>query len=85
MPRSSWRFSSPPGVTGRCTAHLGDVYGALPVGLWLDATRVTLVAGTRVVADLKDTPVISYTMRSDFDAARNKCLFERRLHKRRVA
>ncbi len=57
------------GITGRCTAHLGDVYAALPVGLWLDATRVQIVAGARVVADLQDTPVISYTMRRDFDAA----------------
>ena len=56
-------------ITGRCMAHLGDVYAALPVGLWLDAARVQIVAGGRVLADLNDTPVISYTMRCDFDVA----------------
>lgn len=57
------------GITGRCAAHLDAVFTGLPAGLWLEAGRVQLMSGTRMLADLADAPVIRYTQRRDFDEA----------------
>lgn len=57
------------GITGRCAAHMDAVFTGLPEGIWLEASRVQLMAGARMLADLADAPVIRYTLRRDFDAA----------------
>lgn len=58
------------GVTGRSGRYLGEIFGCDPTRPGgAAATRVRLVAGGEVLADIADAPPIKMVMRRDFDAA----------------